>query len=72
MADWLLNFDKKMRQNKRKVTLCLDNATRHSYLKSENVEFMCVIFSVNLTSKCQPFGQEIIQQFKKLYYKDLL
>ncbi|CAI6352918.1 unnamed protein product [Macrosiphum euphorbiae] len=70
MTDWLMKFDKKMIKSQRKVLLFVDNAAPHPHLKLQNVEL--VFFPPNMTSHCQPLDQGIIQQFKKLYRKQLL
>ncbi|XP_008189021.1 tigger transposable element-derived protein 4-like [Acyrthosiphon pisum] len=70
MTDWLMKFDKQMIKSQRKVLLFVDNAAPHPHLKLKNVEL--VFFPPNMTSHCQPLDQGIIQQFKKLYRKQLL
>ncbi|KAL4148757.1 hypothetical protein QTP88_002919 [Uroleucon formosanum] len=70
MTDWLMKFDKQMIKSQRKVPLSVDNAASHPHLKLQNVE--PVFFPPNMTSHCQPLDQGIIQQFKKLYCKQLL
>lgn len=61
MSDWLMKFNRKMVQNKRKVMLLIDNARPCPHLKMKNVKLAN-----------QPFDQEIIQQFKKVYCTKLL
>lgn len=59
-----------MIKSQRTVLLFVDNASPHPHLKLKNVEL--IFFSPNMTSRCQPLDQGIIQQFKKLYRKQLL
>lgn len=70
MTEWLMKFDNRMGQNKRKVLLFLDNAAPHPHLKMKNIEL--VFFPPNMTSHCQPLDQGVIHQFKKLYRTQLL
>ncbi|KAL4141823.1 hypothetical protein QTP88_004380 [Uroleucon formosanum] len=70
MTDWLMKFDKQMIKSQKKVLLFVDNAASHPHLKLQNVEL--VFFPPNMTSHCQPLDPGIIQQFKKLYRKQLL
>lgn len=65
MSDWLLAFDRKMKRQKRKVILFLDNATSHPKLELENVKLM--FLPPNVTAACQPLDQGVIQNFKVNY-----
>jgi len=70
MTEWLMKFDNRMGQNKRKVLLFLDNAAPHPHLKMKNIDL--VFFPPNMTSHCQPLDQGVIHKFKKLYRTKLL
>ncbi|XP_025413818.1 tigger transposable element-derived protein 6-like, partial [Sipha flava] len=57
MTEWLMKFDNRMGQNKRKFLLFLDNAAPHPHLKMKNIEI--VFFPPNMTSHCQPLDQGV-------------
>ena len=66
---WLLDLDKEMGMQKRKVLLFIDNCTAHNdvpNLINIKVQFL----PPNTTSKLQPFDQGIIQNFKCFYRKE--
>lgn len=70
MNEWLLQFDRKMVRQKRKILLFLDNAASHP--REVNLQNIKVIFlPPNTTSMCQPLDQGIIQNFK-FYYRGLI
>jgi len=64
----LLNFDKKMKLENRKVLLFIDDCTAHDHnieLSSIKVYFL----PPNTTSILQPMDQSFIQNFKMFYRK---
>ncbi|GBN77925.1 hypothetical protein AVEN_243247-1 [Araneus ventricosus] len=62
-GEWLVNFDKKMRNQARKVLLVLDNATCHAHgAQLRNVKLL--ILPPNTTSKLQPLDHGVIKCFK--------
>ena len=66
--EWLLQFDKAMRQESRHVLLLLDNATSHkapAALSNVKPQY----FAPNMTSKIQPLDAGIIYSFKCHYRK---
>lgn len=70
---WLKELEKKMKRQKRKIVLFIDNCTAHpstvtSQLKFVRVEFM----PPNTTSKLQPLDQGIIQNFKVKYRHEVV
>lgn len=68
MTDWLLDMDKRMGFQKRKILLFLDNAGSHPReLKLKNIKI--IFLPPNTTSVCQPMDQGIIQNFK-FFYRD--
>lgn len=70
MIDWLLDMDKKMGFQKRKILLFLDNAGSHP--RELNLKNIKIIFlPPNTTSVCQPMDQGIIANFK-LFYRGLI
>ncbi|GBM25940.1 hypothetical protein AVEN_94379-1 [Araneus ventricosus] len=71
MSDWLVDFDKRMKVQARKILLFLDNATSHpDDLKLKNVKL--VFFPHNTTTLLQPLDQSIILSFRLRYRKLLL
>lgn len=67
-SEWLLNFDRKMKIENRKVLLFINNCTAHNYdieLGSIKVHFL----PPNITSILQTMDQGIIQNFKMFYRK---
>ncbi|GBM17559.1 Tigger transposable element-derived protein 4 [Araneus ventricosus] len=71
MSDWLVELDNKMKKQKRKIILFMDNATSHpDDLKLKNINL--VFLPPNTTSMLQPLGQGIICSFKVGYRKLLL
>lgn len=70
MTEWLLQFDRKMAIQKRKVILFLDNAASHP--RELNLRNVKIIFlPPNTTSVCQPLDQGVIQNCK-FYYRGLI
>lgn len=70
MSEWLLQLDRKMGIQKRKIILFLDNAGSHP--RELNLRNVKIIFlPPNTTSICQPLDQGVIQNFK-FYYRDLI
>lgn len=68
MGEWLIELDRKMGIEKRKILLFLDNAASHPReLHLKNVKL--IFLPPNTTSVCQPLDQGIIQNFK-LYYRN--
>lgn len=68
---WLLNLDKRMLRQKRKILLFVDNCTAHARipkLKSVKVIF----FPPNMTAKAQPMDQGVIYNFKQFYRKQVV
>lgn len=71
MSEWLLKFDLKMRKQKRKILLFLDNAGSHPReVKLQNIKV--IFLPPNTTSMCQPLDQGIIQNFKFFYRGSIL
>lgn len=70
-SEWLLNFDRKMKIENRKVLLFIDNCTAHNHdieLSSIKVHFL----PPNTTSILQPMDQGVIQNFKMFYRKEII
>lgn len=66
MTEWLLQFDRKIGLQNRKVLLFLDNAASHPVnLKLKNIKI--IFLPPNTTSHCQPLDQGIIKNFKTFY-----
>ncbi|GBO22848.1 Tigger transposable element-derived protein 4 [Araneus ventricosus] len=64
MRDWIVELDNKMKKQKRKIILFMDNATSHpDDLKLKNINL--VFLPPNTTSMLQPLDQGIIHSFKK-------
>ncbi len=64
--EWLQDWDKKLRQQKRKIVLLQDNFSGH--VVPEGLTNVVVMnFSPNLTSHVQPCDQGIIRAFKAHY-----
>ncbi|GBM09690.1 hypothetical protein AVEN_186399-1 [Araneus ventricosus] len=64
--EWLVNFDKKMRNQARKFLLVLDNATCHVHgAQLKNVKLL--FLPPNTTSKLQPLDHGVIKCFKMEY-----
>jgi hypothetical protein len=59
---WLSKFNAKMKRQKRKVLLFIDNAPSHPHLEFPNVKLK--FLPANTTSKSQPMNQGIIQTEK--------
>ncbi|CAI6357775.1 unnamed protein product [Macrosiphum euphorbiae] len=70
-SEWLLNFDRKMKLENRKVLLFIDNCTAHNHdieLSSIKVHFL----PPNTTPILQPMDQGVIQNFKMFYRKEII
>ncbi|GBL96618.1 hypothetical protein AVEN_207785-1 [Araneus ventricosus] len=68
---WLVNFDKKMRNQARKVLLVLNNATCHAHgAQLKNVKLL--FLPPNTTLKLQPLDHGIIKCFKIEYRQCVL
>ncbi len=70
MEEWLTAFNSKMKREKRKVLMFLDNATCHPHLQLSNVKLM--FLPANTTSCTQPMDQGIICTFKSHYRRLVL
>ncbi|GBO01180.1 Tigger transposable element-derived protein 6 [Araneus ventricosus] len=71
MSDWMVELDNKMKKQKRKIILLMDNATSHpDDLKLKNINL--VFLPPDTTSMLQPLDQGIIRSFKVGYRKLLL
>lgn len=64
---WINSVDKKMRRQRRKILLFVDNAPSHPKLELRNVKV--VFLPPNTTSVAQPMDQGIIQAVKLNFYK---
>ena len=69
-TEWLNKFNAKMKRERRKVLLFLDNASSHPNSNLSNVKL--AFLPPNTTSKIQPLDQGILETFKKLFRKRLL
>ncbi|GBN09919.1 Tigger transposable element-derived protein 6 [Araneus ventricosus] len=71
MSNWLVELDNKIKKQKRKSILIMDNGTSHpDDLKLKNINL--VFLPPNTTSKLQPLDQVINRSFKVGYRKLLL
>lgn len=70
MEQFLIQLNKKMVIQKRKILLFLDNASSHPNLKLSNVQL--VFLPPNTTSMTQPLDQGIINAIKVQYRKRVL
>lgn len=70
MNDWLVDLNEKMRQQKRKIIMFLDNAACHPHLTLSNIK-LC-FFPPNSTSITQPMDQGVIQNLKLHYRRHVL
>jgi len=68
--DWLVNFNKSMKRQRRNVLLIMDNAPSHIIPKLSNVKIH--FLPPTTTSHLQPLDSGIIQSFKKHYRKQQL
>lgn len=68
--DILKSFNRKMKLQKRKVILFLDNAKCHPNIVLSNVKLQ--FFNANTTTHCQPLDQGVIKSFKMNYRKLLM
>ena len=67
MEDWLKKLNRKMRAQKRKFLLFLDNAPSHPEIQLSNIELK--FLPPNTTSKTQPMDMGIIQATKLKFRK---
>lgn len=68
---WLVNLNKKLAKQKRKIFPFIDNYSTHNdkpKLSHDQIEF----FPTYTTSKLQPLDQGIIENFKSLYRKKII
>lgn len=70
MEQWLLNLNDRMKQEKRKILLFMDNATSHPHLNLSNIQL--VFFPANTTSVLQSMDQGVIYTTKVYYRKRVL
>ena len=68
--DFLRKLDEKMRLQRGKIILFIDNCTSHSDLKLKNVRVE--FFPANCTSQLQSLNLAIIRSFKAHYRKQLV
>ena len=69
---WLYNWDRKLRLQKRKILLLLDNCSAHpQWLKSELTNVQLEFLPKNTTACIQPLDAGIIRNFK-YFYKSFL
>ncbi|XP_064414219.1 tigger transposable element-derived protein 4-like [Latimeria chalumnae] len=69
--DWVIKFNKKMQQEKRKVLLFVDNCPAHPRI--DNLQATTMVFlPPNTTSKLQPMDQGIIKCLKQHYRRQLI
>ena len=64
---WIKTVDRKMKRERRKILMFVDNAPSHHKMKLENVKL--VFLPPNTTSKIQPMDQGIIQSMKLKFHK---
>lgn len=70
-CEWLNKLNKKMKKDKRKILLFIDNCTAHTcfpQLSNIKIQFL----PANTTSKLQPLDQGIIRNFKCIYRKEVV
>lgn len=65
MVEWLANFDRRMKREKRRILLFLDNAASHADIQLSNIKI--VFLPPNITAACQPLDQGIIKNLKVFY-----
>ncbi|XP_072161219.1 tigger transposable element-derived protein 6-like [Bemisia tabaci] len=65
-SKWLVDFDKEMTKEKRKILLIIDNCTAHNVDPTLN-SIELLYLPPNTTSKLQPANQGIIQNMKVKY-----
>ncbi|XP_066249566.1 tigger transposable element-derived protein 6-like [Euwallacea similis] len=71
MSEWLIELDRKMGIENRKILLFLDNAASHPReLPLRNVKI--IFLPPNTTCVCQPLDQGVIQNFKFYYRNQIL
>ena len=68
--EWLLKLNNKMKAQKRKILLFVDNCAAHPKMEMSNVKLNS--FHPNTTSTLQPLDAGIISTFKALYRKRFL
>jgi hypothetical protein len=70
LSEWLLNFDRKMKLENKKILLFIDNCAAHNYdieLSSIKVHFS----PPNTISILQSMDQDDIQNFKMYYRREI-
>lgn len=70
--DWLIDFNRKMSLQNRKVILFIDNASCHVNPEHELSNVKVCYLPPNTTSKLQPLDQGVIKQFKLEYSRRVL
>lgn len=70
MEEWLIQLNRKMVIQKRKILIFLDNASSHPNLNLSNIKL--VFLPANTTSHTQPLDQGIIKSFKVHYRTRML
>ncbi|XP_064461997.1 tigger transposable element-derived protein 6-like [Ornithodoros turicata] len=70
-AEWLVEFDRDMARQKRKVLLVLDNCAAH-HVKPSLAAVTVLFLPPNATSKIQPLDLGIIHAFKVCYRRRLV
>ena len=68
--EYLLEFNRKLIKQKRKILLLLDNCTSHPKVKLSNIKLF--FLPPNTSSLIQPLDQGIIKKFKMNYRKYFL
>ncbi|KAF7670509.1 Tigger transposable element-derived protein 6 [Cucumispora dikerogammari] len=65
---WLMEFDDKMKRQKKNILLLMDNCFSHKITYcSSNIEL--VFLPKNSTSKTQPLDSRIVRSFKAKFYE---
>lgn len=70
-SDWLNNLNQKMKAQKRKILMFVDNCTAHNNMPDLS-HIKLVYLPANTTSKLQPMNQGIINNFKLYYRKEVV
>jgi hypothetical protein len=68
--DWLLEWNRQLRTQNRRIILILDNCTAHSHPTLSNIKLH--FLPPNCTSKLQPLDLGIIKNFKVYYRRSML
>ena len=66
-TEWLEQINRKMRQQKGKILLFMDNVSSHALVSNVTVKFL----PANTTSHSQPLDGGIIQAFKLRYHPEV-